>query len=291
MWWRMAGVAGAVVLALAASGCEPDRPSAPGAADGGPLTSAQLAAVITRAQLPNGRPALTWVAEIHARAMQRWLRAGSGLSSLPRLGRCGRLEALARATTPDIKRASGVTADGLYQRAFAASEEQVGCRRRSSPSSVRGGSGGWAHAEESDGADTVVTGAYEAYVPLIEAAVANAAAPAQGVASVDQVLSQASALPPADFEVLAALASLAASSAWYWYEYQASPTGNDEPMLHLGQADERFSWRDAAMRDFGGAVAVAGFLRLIGARDPRLLIAGALGGAVVSSGAYAYDHM
>ncbi len=287
---KMAVLAGAVGLALAASGCEGDRPSAPDRADGWPLSEDQLAAALTRAQLPSGRPALTWVPRVHAEAMQRWLRTGHGLSSLPGMGRCGRLEALARATIPEIKRASGVTADGLYQRAFAASHEQVGCRRPARPLSIESPSMGWAHVEWSQEGDTV-TGEYEAYAAQIETALANAAAPAQGVAAIDQVLSQASVLAPADFEVLAALASVAASSAWYWYEYQGSTGGNDEPMLVLGQAGDRFSWRDAAMRDFGGAVAVAGFLRLIGARDPRLLIAGALGGAVVGSGAYAYDHM
>ncbi|HEX8274627.1 MAG TPA: hypothetical protein VF615_18465 [Longimicrobiaceae bacterium] len=67
-----------------------------------------------------------------------------------------------------------------------------------------------------------VTGAYESYVPQIQAAVDNAWSSSDAHAAVNQVLASASGIPDPDLQVLYAQADLALSSVSYWYDYEYS---------------------------------------------------------------------
>lgn len=281
----VASLAGVTVM------CVPDRSSAPTYSDGPPLTAAQAAAVNARARLPHGRAELHWVPELHTRAMQEWLSSRRQLASLSKQDACARLVQLVRSFLPDVKRATrgpGDQVEAAYEQAIALARIQVGCEGQAAPLAIWSATP--AHLAAAQEADTVVTGAYEEFVPLIESAITSAESPDQAVAAVDGVLSQAVSLPAPDFEVLAAMASLAASSAWYWYEVEVSVNGGGEAMSIFAPSAGRFSWRLFGAADLAGGVAVVRGMRFLGAVHPYLLIAGFFGGAAVGSAIYAYDN-
>jgi hypothetical protein len=279
-------LAAAVMLAGIVGGCTHDRPITT-APQSDPTESTRLRGGPPR--LPHGRASVAWVGDFHTEAMQRWMRGRSEFALLRREGACAGALQLARAFLPDVKRATGhATADldAVFEHAIEGAGVRAGCDEPAVPPSVLSASAFAALVP----ADDSVTGAYEQFIPRMESALGSATSPDQVAAAVDQVLSQASSLPEPDFEVLAAVASLESSSAWYWYEYGAGGTdGGTQPTLVFEMAG--FSWLEFAKADLEGAIAGVGLARAVGAVHPYLLAAALFGGAAIGSGMYAYQNM
>ena len=279
-------LAAAVMLAGIVGGCTHDRPitSAP---QSDPTESTRLRGGPPR--LPHGRASVAWVGDFHTEAMQRWMRGRSQFALLGREDACVRALQLARGFLPDVRRATGHATEGLdaaFERAIKGASVRAGCDEPAEPPSVLPASAFAALVT----ADDSVTGAYEQFIPQMENALGSATSPEQVAAAADHVLSQASSLPEPDFEVLAAVASLESSSAWYWYEYGVAGTdGGTQPMLVSASAE--FSWLGFAKADLEGAIAGVGLARAVGAVHPYLLAAALFGGAAIGSGIYAYQNM
>lgn len=278
----------AVVLAGAASAmCVPDRVPTPAVPDE-PLTAAQVAAVTARSRLTYHGSDVHWVADLHTRAMQDWMGQRRRLGLLSRADACARVGSLALSFTAEVQRASSRPAAQVaqvYRRAVALARDNAGCGAAALPLAI------WrVPVAPAQDADTIVSEAFEAYALLLESVVTAAASPAEVTAGANAVLAQAAALPAPDYEMVAAMATLAASSSWYWYEYEGQLDTNQEPMAIFGQEPSRFRWRLFAAADLAGGVAVVKTLRSLGVSHPFLLIGSFFGGAAVGSAMYAYDH-
>jgi len=271
--------------------CSYDRSAAPSAPVEPALSAAQVVAVMERSQLRHGRQSMEWVADLHTRAMQQWMTERAG-RTLSKQAACARVHSLARSFLPEARSAAGLSnraVDDLYERSITASGVRHGCDVRAAALSI------WPVASlnrvTAQDQDTV-TGAYEEFVPLIESAT-TVGTPEGVVQALDGVLSQASLLPSPDYLVLAAMASLAASSAWYWFEYERTTGGGDDstPVMSIfAYAAGRFSWRYCLGADLAGGLAAVRAGRLIGATHPFLIGALLFGGAAVGSAWYAYEN-
>lgn len=279
------------VLVLVSAGtvmCQPDQSAIPEVNRWEPLNDVQLARVRESSSLPHGRRDASWAADLHTRAMQRWLDERRSLTSLDKRAVCEKAKDLARSFLPEIRQGAGVSIDAsVFNRALEASGHGAGCESQEAFSLFRRNAT-LRRVAVVDG-DTVVTGLYESYVPVLEGIISSAPSSDAAIVAVDSVLAQAASLPPADFEVLAAFGSLEAASISYWSQAGGSTDDNQAAMSIFRRSG--FSWRAFAGADFAGAMTAAGAARVFGVVNPHLFIACVFGGAAVGSAIYAYPYV
>lgn len=288
MRYRLRVLAGLAAITSATVMCTPEGPSSPGSGQAVVLSADQVSRVLERSQLPNGRAATRWVADLHTRAMQRWMNDRPRRARNTKPENCAEARSLVRAFRSSVSAALAVpqgAIDNALEAGAAAAAAPYNCPVGVPPLAL------WVTRSSGrlsvSAGDTVVTGAYEAYVPGLEAAIAAAADPDAAIAETNAVLGSAASLPEADFYVLSALASLAISSAWYWYELEASMPPAD--MSILWRQNSRFSWRMFGAADLAGGLFAVRALRTLGAVHPYLIAAGLFGGAAIGSALYVHE--
>lgn len=286
--YRLRAVAGPVAVTGATVMCRPEEPSSPAGAQSAVLSPAQVSRVIERSRLSNGRASTNWVGELHTQAMQRWMSDRSRRARNTRQETCSEARSLVREFRSAARAAlplSPGAIDSAFEVGAAAAAAHYDCRQGVQRLAIWAASVGARPTVQTG--DTLVTGAYEDYVPGLEVAIAGAASPDAAITETNAVLGSATSLPEADFQVLASLASLAISSAWYWYELEVTMPPAD--MSILLRQNRRFSWRMFGAADLAGALFAVRALRTIGATNPHLIGAGLFAGAAVGSALYVHE--
>lgn len=291
---RLSVVAGALGVALATARCTGKESSAPPRAEPRrPLSAARAAAAVAQGLLPHGLPQVNWMAEVHTRAMQEALAIQAELRASSPRDRCARIEGIVRRLVPDIARHTGITDQAFYQARFAEARARSGCPETPALSV-------WGLPAPLPATEDSVTGEYQAYTGAMENAVLNAGSPEEAAAGIDAALAAGSSLPAADYQVLAGIASIAASSVYYWYQVEATSGGgaggDQEYLMSIFPPTGwcgfwcKTGWADL-FGAVGGAAAVietAGPGALVA---PEAVLAGSVIGAAVNSASTAIGLM
>ncbi len=276
---RLLLVTGAFAAAVATARCADFDASAPATrTPQPPLSADRAAAAVAHGLTPHGLPQVNWMAEIHTKAVQEAMSVRSELKALNAGDRCARIEGIVRKFVPDIARATGITDPAFYEARFADARSHIGCGN-TTPLSV------WGLPTSPPTQEELVTGEFQLYTPPMESAVLNASTPAEAVAGIDAALAAASAsgLRTPDFEVLAGLASIAASSTYYWYDVEVLggfDGGGEEQLMSIYPLVAcrffcRVGWGDLAGGIIGGLLSTPG--------GAAAVLAGSLVGAAIGS--------
>ncbi len=274
---RLFLAAGALGVALATARCAGKESSAPPRAEPHPLSATRAAAVAAQGLLPHGLPQVNWMAEVHTRAMQEALAIQAELRASSPKDRCARIERIVHRLVPDIARHTGITDQAFYEARFAEARARSGCPETPALS-VWGLPAPLAVSEDS------VTGEYQAYTEAMESAILNAGSPEEAAAGIDAALAAGASLPAADYQVLAGIASIAASSVYYWYQVETTSGGGGDPeyqMSIFGTTGPCGFWCKTGWADLFGAV--GGALGVIYAAGPGVAVApeAVLAGSVI----------
>jgi len=291
---RLFLVAGALGAALATARCAGREPSAPPrAAPRQPLNAARAAAAVAQGLLPHGLPQVNWMAEIHTRAQQEALAVQAELRASDPGNRCARIEGIVRRLVPDIARHTGITDQAFYEARFAEARARSGCPDTPALSV-------WGLPAPLPTTEDGVTGEYQAYTGAMESAILNAGSPEEAAAGIDAALTAGSSLPAADYQVLAGIASIAASSVYYWYQVEVSSGGgaggDQEYLMSIFRTTGwcgfwcRTGWADL-FGAVGGAAAVIETAGPGAAVAPEAVLAGSVIGAAVNSASTAIGLM
>lgn len=249
-----------------------------------PLSADRAAAAIAKGLTPHGLPQVQWMAEIHTQAVQEAMSIRSELKALNGRERCARIEAVVRKFVPEIARHTGITDPAFYEARFADARSRNGCGD-ATPLSV------WGLPASLPTQDELVTGEFQLYTPPMESAVLNASTPGEAAAGIDAALAAATSLPAADYQVLAGLASIAASSTYYWYDVEVSggfDGGGEEQLMSIYPLVAcrffcRVGWADLAGGIIGGMLSLPG--------GPEAVLGGILLGATIASVSYALAEL
>jgi hypothetical protein len=210
-------IVGALGLTLIATVCSrSDQPVAPLVAQrafGMPAFSKVL---------PHARRDLGWIGDVHAQAMHElasnkalW---GDKKNGTPAQRRCAALTMLVTRYTGLVGQHLGV--DPAQVRAIVHLTLQKQKCNESRPLAL------WAPipyaARVRAATQDLATGAYQSYVPGLEAAMQNGATPGDVAYGMDAVLSSATDLGPGDAMILDGLASIGVSSAYDWHDQEQS---------------------------------------------------------------------
>ena len=180
------------------------------------LSAERAQAAAAKGALPHGRANVQWMAEVHTAAMQEVTAHRREWAALPHAARCGKIEGVIRSFVPEIAARTGVADKAFFEAAIAAARTRIDCKGDRSLSIWGVPRRGFVYAQSED----IVTGVYTNYTGALEAAMSIDGSPEEMAAGLDHVLATAAGINPADYEVLAGLAALGASSAYYWYEYE-----------------------------------------------------------------------
>jgi hypothetical protein len=180
------------------------------------LSAERAQAAAAKGALPHGRANVQWMAEVHTAAMQEVTAHRREWAALPHAARCGKIEGVIRSFVPQIAARTGVADKAFFEAAIAAARARIDCAGNGSLSLWGVPRRAFVYAQSED----VVTGVYTNYTGALEAAMSIDGTPDEMAAGLDRVLVTAAGINPADYEVLAGLAALGASSAHYWYEYE-----------------------------------------------------------------------
>lgn len=191
--------------------------------------------------------------------------------------RCARIESIVRKQFPSIVAATGISDPNTYERALSRGLAHVNC-----PAVSLASIGPAASSAMTVQGLGVVTGGFAAYSDAMQSAIQSAATPDEAAANLDAVVASATNLGPADHEMLASLASLGASSVYYWYDVQKSGGfgvyGTASLQMSMFSVDCG-PWCKAGWADLGGG--------LIGAMDgglPGSVLGAMIGSAVEAIG-------
>ena len=125
-----------------------------------------------------------------------------------------------RRQLPQIAAATGIRDEAFYQQAISSALSRINCAPSARLSL-------WVAALNLAVTDEdVVTGDYEQYTGALENAMLSSYDPDDAANRMDAVLASATTLGSGDAQVLAAIASLGASSAAYWYAVEQSGGGD-----------------------------------------------------------------
>lgn len=180
------------------------------------LSAERAQAAAARGALPHGRANVQWMAEVHTAAMQEVTAHRREWAALPHAARCGKIEGVIRSFVPEIAARTGVADKAFFEAAIAAARTRIDCAGNGTMSIWGVPRRTFVYAQT----DGIVTGVYTNYTGALEAAMSIDGTPEEMAAGLDRVLAKAVGINPADYEVLAGLAALGASSAHYWYEYE-----------------------------------------------------------------------
>jgi len=162
---------------------------------------------------------VNWMAEIHTAGMQDFMTHRPEIEKQNPVARCRSIEQIVRRQMPSVSRATGITDPGEQQRWINNGLKKIGCAT-STTLSVWTAPLNLAAAQED-----IVTGAYQRYTGALEDAMLASSNPTDAANRMDAVLSSAVDLGTPDASVLAAIASLGASSASYWYSVDQAGGG------------------------------------------------------------------
>jgi hypothetical protein len=221
----------AVVAVLAACVDEPTVGSGEANALVRPLEASQLNEAKEKAAVAGSLPRMRWVAYAHADAMQELMANGIALRSASAAGRCSGVGQIVRNQFGVFRRESGLS-DAQLETILTASLRAQGCRTTAAGSIF----GTTPFSITAVARTDTVTGAYEYYTPAMEAAITGSH-PSVVESQVASVLASATSLPPGDYEVLSAIASMVVSDVYYWYGVQVGggcgACGGDDPINEM----------------------------------------------------------
>lgn len=196
------------------SKCTGTEHTAPKLSTSMPLSPALAELVVSKSMLPHTSVRFRWLAQAHTAAMQEVLTQAPAIRKMDAEHRCAAIATIARNQFATIEAGSGVHDRALYETALSHALARIHCAT-AQPLSMwaAGASVTAAHTEEPTYAD---------YSDALHTAMLSGATPDETAANLDAVVASATDLSPAQADTLSALASLGASSAYYWYNVQTS---------------------------------------------------------------------
>lgn len=199
--------------------------------------------------------------------MQDVMEQQSLLRKLTLSQRCARIAEIARNHFPSVAAATGNNDPTAYEAGITQALEQINCS-----TDLESADGG--PVPEDVGLS--IDGPLSAYGQAMHDVLMSAATPDAAAAGLDSIVASAGALSPSDHEVLAGLASLGASSVYYW---SASSTKGD-----LGSSDvETFSETCGTACKLGWADLGGGLLGAYSGGGLPGSVAGAIIGSAVAA--------
>jgi|GEM_PF-6051039 len=189
----------AVTVILAFVGCSRlDQQTAPGTETSRSVDPGVAASVVSMSAPPH--TGMQFAAQIHTDMMQEFMSKRAAIRKLHAKGRCASIAGIIRDHFPQIAAATGESDSAQFEGSLSQALINVGC---------------------ATGRVTRPHGALEAYRGALEGALATASSPGDAAANLDAVVASDKTQSPADHSQLVALASLGASSVYYWSKVQA----------------------------------------------------------------------
>lgn len=209
------------VALLGSLACSSTDRTAPRPADNArsvPLSADRMAVVIAQSALPHTPARFRWLALAHTNAMQAVVGHVGELRKMDLAHRCVALAKIARDQFATIEAGSGVHDRGVYESALSRALARINCPA-TQPTSI------WTLPDLATRAPVAATAgapSYLNYSDALQTAMQSGETADQTAANLDAVVVSATDLSPEQHDTLAALASLGASSASYWYNLQIS---------------------------------------------------------------------